>query len=173
MRCFVALRPDEAARRVLAETARQLTRSQSSARLLAQGDLHLTLAFIGELPDMDAVRLAAMLFNTFHGSLGWTIERLGTFPRARVLWAGGAADPGLGALACAVRSRLAQSRVPFDAKRFVPHITLARSYRAVAALPDRLPEPIACRFGPPHLMQSVARSAVERYRAVPPGGADS
>ena len=166
MRCFVALRPDEAALRTLLEVAKELSQTQTSARRLSPSDLHLTLAFIGELPDVQAQRLAAVLENTFGESLAWTIDRAGTFPRARVLWVGGAASPALGALANEVRSCLTRVGVTFDARPFVPHITLARAYRTGARLPYRLAEPIVCFFGPPQLMQSVKGATGERYRPV-------
>jgi 2'-5' RNA ligase len=166
VRCFVALPVDRAASLVLAQLGNQLTAQNTLARRLDAADLHLTLAFIGDLPDSRARELAASIEDGFDDLLSWMVDRVGEFPRARVLWVAGAAIPALGALAQGVRSLLSSRSVPFDARLFVPHITLARSFRAKVPLPERLSAPVVCRLGPPQLMASQFGSQRQRYRRV-------
>ena len=51
---------------------------------------------------------------------------LGFFPEAKVLWAGTESSEDLNRLAGRVRQNLAEKGIPFDAKKFTPHITLVR-----------------------------------------------
>ncbi|MCK6429025.1 MAG: hypothetical protein L6Q72_08010 [Burkholderiaceae bacterium] len=62
MRCFVALWPDDAARERLAAVAREQQRRFPRARAMRAENLHLTLAFIGELDETAlAQRVRALL----------------------------------------------------------------------------------------------------------------
>jgi 2'-5' RNA ligase len=167
LRCFVALWPDESAAERLAAAARALCRHNNVARISAASDLHLTLAFIGELSEEAGRLLAAELVDRFNSPSAWTVDHAGTFARARVLWVAGATNPRLGALAQAVRRRLAALHVPFDVKAFVPHITLARAFRPAFPLP-RLDAPVECRFDPPRLAWSVTGASDKRYQLVVP-----
>jgi 2'-5' RNA ligase len=118
--------------------------------------LHITLAFVGRVPDpqladvVAATRDAARTQAAFDVSLA----RSGRFPesgRPHVVWIGmaeGAAERA--SLAEAVRAALAARGVPFDAMPFRPHVTLARvkddvdreAARAIVAATD------AMRFAP-------------------------
>ena len=162
----MALWPDAAAAEQLAAVGAELCRHVASARRLAAADLHLTLAFIGEFPETTAHALADELAVEFDGSSTWSIDHVGAFPRARVLWVAGAVDPALGALAENVRDCLRRFGAPFDPKAFVPHITLARGFGAAELLPRPLAPAIPCRFGPPRLARSILGNTAQRYANV-------
>lgn len=168
MRCFVALLPP-------VETARQLDRwidsisaAMPGARRVAAANLHLTLAFIGSLPAIDAHALAAALRvidEAAFPSFTWTLDRVGRFDRARVLWVGGGPNPVLDRYADTVRSMLRRSGVPFDSKPFVSHVTVLRTVRSGAPLPE-LRDPIRWPMSRPQLMQSLHGTAGLKYAAV-------
>lgn len=94
--------------------------------------MHLTLAFIGEVPEEtaraaeSAVREGAAAVGTFGARLG----ALGAFPsarRPRAIWVGlaeGAED--VAGAATAVRAALARHAVRFDAAPAAAHITIGR-----------------------------------------------
>jgi 2'-5' RNA ligase len=168
VRCFVGLWPDDSAAERLAAAARDLCRHNAAARVSSAPDLHLTLAFIGELPAEAGRPLGAELVDRFRAPSAWTVDHAGAFSRARVLWVAGASDPELGALAQAVRRCLSALHVPFDAKAFVPHITLARAFRPTFPLPRLLDAPVECHFAPPRLARSVAGASDKRYEFVIP-----
>lgn len=111
-------------------------------------NLHLTLAFIGEYPDaapvMDA--LSAVSFAPFT----LTLEGLGCF--GDLWWAGLADCPALASAAGAVRRALAQRAIPFDRKRFSPHITLLR--KASGKLPGIGLRPVTMTVDTISLMRS-------------------
>ena len=85
-------------------------------------NLHLTLAFIGEYPDPEAV-LGAMAEADFV-PLDLTITGLGAF--GDLWWLGIGDNPALDGYVRRLRHELAGAHIPFDRKRFSPHITLLR-----------------------------------------------
>ncbi|GAB4467708.1 MAG: RNA 2',3'-cyclic phosphodiesterase [Burkholderiaceae bacterium] len=170
MRCFVALWPDDATRERLAAVAREQQRRFPRARAMAAENLHLTLAFIGECEAARAAHVAAALDALPFESFTWTLDAVGAFDRARVLWAAGPDCVPLAALAQQVRSLLDRLRVPYDRKPFVAHVTLLRELtrdearRAVAPIAP----PVLWRADRPQLLQSVRLQGRHRYVRVAP-----
>jgi len=124
MRCFVAAWPSAATRRELAALIETLRPALPEARAMQPRNLHLTLAFIGEL---DAIRAAdAARACAAASGFSWSIAATGAFARARVAWAGGASNPAVEAAARAARAALDALGVAYDRKPFVPHVTLFR-----------------------------------------------
>ncbi|HUN94314.1 MAG TPA: RNA 2',3'-cyclic phosphodiesterase [Burkholderiaceae bacterium] len=169
MRCFVALWPDHEARERLAEAAAALAREIPSARPTRADNLHLTLAFIGELrPALAAVvvqRLAA-LPRPWAPSTPWRLDRIGSFPSARVAWAGGEHDERLERLASDARSILDDLHVHYDRKPFAAHVTLARHVGRLEA--RGLEPPVRWPIGQPRLVVSArddaGRTAYRNWR---------
>lgn len=95
---------------------------------------HLTLAFLGEVDEAVAGRLAPRLSRAAarHPQLTLALGGAGAFPgaqRARVLWTGVQGDlRGLAALADSVAAgaRRAGAAVANEGRGFRPHLTLAR-----------------------------------------------
>lgn len=155
MRCFVALAPSPAARAALEALMIACAQGHPGARTMRAANLHLTLAFIGELDaavaDTVATALAARPVPAF--DLG--IDRVGEFGRARVLWAGGPDNPALDALAARVRDLLDDLAVPHDRRSFVPHITLLRDLQPGSGASEPEFAPITWRPAPPQLYCST------------------
>ncbi len=144
MRCFVAAWPDHATRHSLEQLLATLRAQVPAARPMQARNLHLTLAFIGELDSAAATRLAPSMDDLMLQPLDWTVDCLGWFPRARVAWAGGPTDLVLEASVNAVRAQLDTLGVAYDRKAFVAHVTLFRDVRAFACS-GPLAEPISWR----------------------------
>ena len=121
MRLFVGLRPAETFRAALKGAQDRLRAAGVTGRYLAQANLHLTLAFIGEWPE-DVTPVLPAVTEPFEIELAGP----GIFPEAKVLWAGVKPSAALDRLAGEARDRLAVNRIPFDPKPFNPHITLVR-----------------------------------------------
>jgi 2'-5' RNA ligase len=102
---------------------------RAGVRVTARPLWHLTLAFIGEVPDDRLPDASEALDATGHDVPEVPRLRLaggGRFGRGRftVLWTGVEGD--LKPLRDGVTRRLKRARLPYDAKRFHPHLTLAR-----------------------------------------------
>lgn len=97
---------------------------------------HVTLAFLGEVPDERADRAGPAIERAAEGwrPAGRTAPELrlaggGRFGRGRftVLWVGVDGDgAALDELSRRVRRELKRARLPYDAKPYRPHLTVAR-----------------------------------------------
>ena len=136
-RLFVALDPPEAVRRRIATAVAALRRSAGRAadevRWTAVETLHLTLQFLGAVPEEriaaldDAVRAAAAAARP----LQLELRGAGGFPNARrprVVWLGLSGDLApLSALAEDLGRRLTPLGFPPEARPFTPHLTIGRA----------------------------------------------
>lgn len=154
-RLFLALPTPVETKAALLAWAREWSKGDDGWRWVRADGLHLTLRFYGEtsgdlVPTLvERVRGAAAAVAPFDlAASGW-----GAFPNAarpRVLWAGvvGAVDD-VAALAQRVESDARELGFPPEARRFHPHVTLARARegRGHPRLPG-LPDPRTPFFGP-------------------------
>ena len=130
MRLFVAAQLPEDVLEALAETSARL-RGSVRGRYVAPDSFHVTLAFLGEVEGTrvqaaaDAVEWGCCGFGPFSVSLG----ELGCFGKRKsaTLWQGFSDAGELPELAQSVRARLHQEGFQFDAKSFLPHVTLMRA----------------------------------------------
>ena len=134
-RLFFALWPDDAVRAALAAWSAAL-HPVCGGRRIPAGNLHATLAFLGETPDeaQPGLRAAAGAVDTPRFEL--VLDAPGYWKHNRIAWAGASAFPiALPALADKLRGGLAARGVRFDPKPFVTHVTLLRDARPAAGLP--------------------------------------
>ncbi len=131
MRLFVAVRfPDEFLRG-LTECQKSLKKAaaladgwETRANFSRAENLHLTLAFIGDYNDPDEV-LDAMEQIDFR-PIEISLDGVGTF--GDIFWAGLKENPQLAGYVRRLRHGLADAGIPFDKKKFNPHITLVRKF---------------------------------------------
>ncbi|WP_203695676.1 RNA 2',3'-cyclic phosphodiesterase [Catellatospora coxensis] len=129
MRLFVAVFPPPGAVGHLAAVVDSLAVSRARARVTPTERWHLTLAFLGEVPD-ESVGPATLALSAVDGPVGeLRIRGGGRFGHGRstVLWAGVEGDvDSLTRVGRAVRRELRARRLHPDDKRFAPHLTIAR-----------------------------------------------
>ncbi len=125
IRLFVALPLPDAARRRLADLAHGLP----GARWIPAENYHLTLAFVGEVDLARAEALAEELAAVVHPAVEVRLSGLGIAGdahRARTLWMEAARTPPLAELQARVVRACRAAGCPPEARRFAPHVTLAR-----------------------------------------------
>ena len=122
MRLFVAILLDNTVKDALRDVQNQMRRRGVEGNYTRAENLHLTLAFIGDYPDPDAVlgALESVSFTPF----ALRLAGLGSF--GELWWAGLEGSGELDSLARRLRRALANAQIPFDRKAFRPHITLIR-----------------------------------------------
>jgi RNA 2',3'-cyclic 3'-phosphodiesterase len=137
MRLFVAFQPPSAALAALDDAVAPLRVGWPDLRWAGQERWHVTLAFLGEVPDDKLDELTRRLERAAsrHSAQELMIARGGAFPnrkRARVLVARIEGDqPAVTALAAlaasvAAGARRAGAPPPDEGRRYRPHLTLAR-----------------------------------------------
>jgi 2'-5' RNA ligase len=147
VRLFLAIDPPRPVLDDLARVVAGLGVARVGARVTARPLWHITLAFLGEVPDEQAAdALAAVqLAVADQRAPSLRLAGGGRFGRGRftVLWVGVQGE--LRPLRQAVTRELRRGRLPFDAKRFHPHLTLARPGDRVT--PDELASDVAALAG--------------------------
>ena len=120
MRLFIAIPLSEAMRRALADAQAEMRRQNVRGNYTPPENLHLTLAFIGEYPDPEAAVEALPVPEPFD----LTLCGIGAF--GDLWWAGLERSDPLNDYVRTLRHALSDANIPFDRKRFSPHITLLR-----------------------------------------------
>ena len=173
LRLFVGLRPPAPIRAQL----RALMGGIPGARWQDDGQLHITLRFIGEVDERAAEDAALALSSVRWPPLAVALEGVGTFDnrgRINALWAGIRPREGLAGLHRKIDQALVRAGQPPERRAYLPHITLARM-NAPAEAAERFVEAHAGLASPSfaldhfylfesHLGHEGARyEAVERY----------
>ncbi len=132
MRLFIAIQFSDNILKTLQAAQNNLRNSGVSGNYTKRENLHLTLAFIGDYPDPDRVLeiMDTVPFDPFRISL----SGFGTF--RGIFWAGIRENNELKPYVKRLRHALADNDIPFDRKRFSPHITLMRKPVWQHALPE-------------------------------------
>jgi 2'-5' RNA ligase len=129
-RLFVAAYPPAEACDHLAErlAGLEVARAEVNTRLSRRENWHVTLAFLGEVPDGRIPDAEAAVSRAAAGPpVSPRLAGGGRFGRGRftVLWVGVEGD-GLDDLARRVRREIKKTRLPYDNRPFRPHLTVAR-----------------------------------------------
>ena len=182
-RLFFALWPDEAMRQAMAQSVRKAARA-SGGRPVPADNLHVTVAFLGSVPERRLPELADVAGRAAAprtpgsgeaGSPGSPLElifdHIEYWRGAHVLCAL-PAEPGpqAGALAQRLQGLLVQSGFTPDLKPFRPHVTVARK----VVRPADTMQPVVWRFTELSLVESrtlpqgALYSVVESYSLGPP-----
>ncbi len=137
LRLFVALEPPDLVRRRLTSLQGELRRAAGRAadevKWVPPDNVHLTLQFLGAVPEerLEAIQAALAQTAAESGPLDLAVTGTGAFPsarRARVLWAGVAGDLApLGALVAALGRHLAPLGFAPEDRPFSAHLTLGRA----------------------------------------------
>lgn len=99
------------------------------ARWVPANQLHLTLAFLGDVEPERVIELTERVAGLTAPPFQLRFDRTGCFPsrmRPRVLWVGLKPEPLLISLADRLRELLRACAIPQEERPFAPHITLAR-----------------------------------------------
>jgi 2'-5' RNA ligase len=151
VRAFVAVFPPRRVREALFRAARDLPASRDF-RLIGPEKLHLTLKFLGNIPEDDLDRLTQALepLRGWHEPFEVSTSGFGAFPsekRARILWAGvGEGSEPLRVLAQSVEDLLEPAGFEREGRPYVPHLTLGRARGRRTKLDDASVSPPALRF---------------------------
>lgn len=114
-------------------------RSAQDVALTHPDDLHMTLAFLGEVSEQQLPAVKAVGEEISASSFELTLDHIGHFAGTKALWAGVAAkSQGLMALHDDLCTHLTELGFEREPRAYCPHVTLARKARA----------PVDCEVNP-------------------------
>ena len=122
MRLFIAVQLSEPMRDAISKVQDDLLRLGVRGNYTPRENQHLTLVFIGEYNDPEQVLdvMSGVTFEPFELRL----DGMGCF--GDLWWAGLETSAALQGYVRQLRHALAEACIPFDRKRFSPHITVLR-----------------------------------------------
>ena len=122
MRLFIAVKLNDQMIKALEKMQSSMRNQGVRGSFTRRENLHVTLAFIGEYSDPDHV--LDVMDTVAFAPFDITLEGAGHF--GDLWWAGLGRSDALNSYARQLRHSLADSGIPFDRKKFSPHITLVR-----------------------------------------------
>ena len=148
MRLFIAINLSDEMKDSLISTQNSMYDHGVRGNFTSEENMHLTLAFIGEYRDANRVldALSTISFTPFD----ITLEGIGCF--GDLWWVGLKESFPLMSVVRRIRRALAESEIPFDRKRFSPHITLIR--KASGKMPGIQVRPTSMTVSTISLMRS-------------------
>jgi len=165
-RLFFALLPDAEACRALATVA-AATASATGGRAPPAENLHVTVAFLGQVADERTAAVLAIGARAAANATSFVLEldRAGMFRDAGIAWLGTRAVPqALQDLFEALRADLSTEGFRTERRSFHPHVTLAR--RALRPPAESGVTPIGWRVDALTLMASKTLPGGARYAAM-------
>lgn len=163
-RLFFGIWPDAPASGTLA-AATQRAAKKCGGRPTRRENLHLTLAFIGEVEQDGIVTLRAVAGGLGFEAFELVLDRLGYWRHNRIVWAAATVvPPPLAALAAGLSRGLRKAGYRLDEKPFAAHITLLRKANCAGDLP-RI-EPIRWKVAEFMLLESVLDAGGSIYTPV-------
>ena len=122
MRLFIAIKLSEEMISSLTDYENEMRTAGVKGNFTRPENIHITLAFIGEYGDPDNV--LDMMERTEFNPFTICLDKVGDF--GELFWAGISDSAELTNYVKRLRKGLADAGIPFDRKKFSPHITLVR-----------------------------------------------
>jgi len=132
MRLFIAIEIPDEIKKEMVKVQEQLRKANIDASWPRAEGMHLTLKFLGEVPETKIAEIVSGLQKAAEGIGQFRLEvkGVGTFPNprnARVVWIGLSGDIGkLTKLQGAVENAMAGIGLAPDERKFTAHLTLGR-----------------------------------------------
>ena len=131
LRCFIALDLPESLKEGIGRITGPMRAAGTSVKWVPVANLHITLKFLGNVPEDMAASMEAPLQSAVasHGRFRLALRGAGSFPggkRPRVLWLGVVEVGPPVALASDIEAALAGLGMKAETRSFKPHLTIGR-----------------------------------------------
>lgn len=149
VRLFYALTFPASVRLSLIRLQDHIRSSAVRGNFTRKENIHLTLAFIGEVPSSEVTELCSVLDQLDGKPFTLSFNRIGFFGRD-IWWTGAAYDPDLASLQGQLETKLRTKGYRVEERPFAAHITLARQVRLGGSIERRqvarpiTPIPVKC-----------------------------
>jgi 2'-5' RNA ligase len=122
MRLFIAIQFEEKILDAITDFQDDLKAQGVTGNYTLRENLHITLAFIGEYGNPDDILDAMEQVELFPVEI--KLEGVGRF--GNLFWVGLSENPELAGYVKRLRRKVSEYGIPYDKKRFTPHITVIR-----------------------------------------------
>lgn len=136
MRLFIAICFPDNMKRALNRVIRKLRDEGVTGNFTRDMNMHLTLAFLGEVEAHDLPRIQEAMEDVQFSPFEIQLEGSGMF--RDLLWVGTRPSPQLTAVTEDLRRSLTENGIWYDPKPFQPHITLLRRARNLEGVPVKV-----------------------------------
>lgn len=133
MRCFIAIELPESVRTQLAGLQEELKRHDWPVRWTRPEQIHLTVKFLGDVPDPDIPGLCAAIQEIARRTPPFTLDigSAGCFPprgRVRTIWSDvREPPPALAELQQQIESAMTEFGIARENRAYHPHLTIGRA----------------------------------------------
>ncbi len=137
MRAFIAISLPQEIKDSLSEIQKELKKSKADVKWVKPDNIHLTLKFLGEIPEAKSAEISKVIENIAQETNAFvlSLSTLGTFPPGRsphIIWAGlNKGDKETKELTNRLEKNLEDLGFPLEERSFTSHITIARVKSAV------------------------------------------
>jgi len=140
-RLFFALWPEPSVRDALAHQVASGSCTEAGAAPTRAENLHLTLAFLGAVPDPRLDEVLAVAASIRAAPFALTLDRQEYWAEPGIFClVPSIVHPSLIGLARDIASGLQARALPVEQRTYRPHVTLCRKSRKAAELPDPVPQ---------------------------------
>lgn len=128
MRLFIALPFDQVVKKQITAVQERLRELCPKGNFTRQENFHLTLAFLGEIPQNKVQNICRIMDGVSFPPFSLDFEGIGSFCRDKgnLWWIGAAPEPSLLEMQKALSKGLEQAGFQIDKRKFMPHLTIAR-----------------------------------------------
>lgn len=128
MRLFIAINFTNEVKDYLYKTIMELKQQSVSGNFSQKENMHLTLAFLGEVPDSGIENIESAMDRVNGKGFKIEISGFGNFRNRgeKLYWRGIKENKDLNSLQKSLIDKLKEDNIEFDEKPFKPHITLGR-----------------------------------------------
>lgn len=170
MRLFIAIAFDEETKSAIAEVQQNLRQLDRLANFTLRENLHMTLAFLGEIPAGRIPDIEDAMRRTEVLPMELVFDRVGAFHRDGydTCWIGLKPNRTLEKMQSALSQNLLQVGFSLEKRRFKPHLTIARKAVLPGPLQEfsLLPAPFSARVESICLMESSRKNGKLCYTEV-------
>ncbi|PKL11544.1 MAG: RNA 2',3'-cyclic phosphodiesterase [Spirochaetae bacterium HGW-Spirochaetae-8] len=128
MRLFIGIKFESTIRTKLVDIQNQLRAGTLKGNFTHEGNLHLTVEFLGELPSSRLPAIQAAMRKVEVPRFELVFDQVGSFRRAGkdIVWLGVRHNPNLQKLQGDLAAALRQKDFKLENRPYTPHLTLAR-----------------------------------------------
>ena len=165
-RVFFALWPGETGLETLDELGKRL-HARGGGRQVSRQNLHITLAFIGEVAPVRIAALRQAAGRVAAADFSLRLDRLDCWRHRRIAWAGcSEPPPQLLSLVGQLRERLAEVGLQLESGDYTAHVTLLRDVHCARCTPSPEFAPIEIKANEFVLVESNLKREGPHYGVV-------